>query len=222
MKRTALLLTLIVLLAACAPPASAPTPTPAPVDETSPAVQAAVAMLAEALGLNPADIMPVSAEAVEWPDSCLGISYPNARCAQAGTPGYRLVLEAGGDRYVIHTNADGSAAVAAAPSLTWHREGGIAGFCDELYVSAFGQAQPSSCGRAQEYPSGTLTDAERALLTEWGQAFGSVVIEQRDTQVSDAMGFVLIMTGTGTGQPSEAEQQAMLDWAQDVFTRLAY
>jgi hypothetical protein len=130
-------------------------------------------------------------------------------------------LQAEGATYVVHTNADGSAVVLAAPSLTWHREGGIAGFCDDLLVTSAGAAQAGSCGTGQNYPEGQLTEAEAAQLNDWGRQFGAVVVEQSDAPLAaDGMTVILTMTGTGTAQPSEADQQAMIAWAQAVYERL--
>jgi hypothetical protein len=234
MRKTLIALALIsVLAAACAdaaapaePTGEAPAPTEAPttpqptpaVEERSEAQAAAIAQLAEALGLSADQITVVSTKAVEWPDSCLGIAYANARCAQVITPGYRLVLAADGKDYEYRTNEDGTNVAAAVPSLSWHREGGIAGFLDDLYVSGFGEARASS--RLNGEVSGELTEAELAQLNEWSAQYGSVVIEMSNPNISDDMPVVLVLNGLGTGQPGEAEQQAMLAWAQGVFDRL--
>jgi hypothetical protein len=238
MRKTLMALAFLALLAtACAGPANSAAPTteptvPATSEPATPAIPpesaplsdaeaAALAQLAQALGLPADQITVVSAEAVEWPDSCLGISYPNARCAQAITPGYRIRLAAGGAEYVYHTNADGSAVVAAVPSLAWHREGGIAGFCDDLLISGFGQAQATSCRTGEAYPAGALTAAEQAQLDEWSRDFSAVVIEQVDPAAADGMTVMLTFSGAGADQPTEAEQQAMVAWAQAVYERLA-
>lgn len=93
-----------------APPA---TPTPAVPAETGAAgeeaiVAAAVEITAKALGVDPNAIQFVSIEAVQWPDSCLGVNLTDQACAEVITPGYRVVLEVDGARYAIHTNQDGS------------------------------------------------------------------------------------------------------------------
>lgn len=60
----------------------------------------------------------VEVEAVEWPDACLGVYGPDEMCATVITPGYRVVLEAGGEVYILHTNADGQhIRVAEGPEL---------------------------------------------------------------------------------------------------------
>ena len=232
MKKLLFALVLIAILAAaCGAPASQPTPLstqppptsiPSPTEtpvELTPAQLAAIKLLAEALGVPVSEIEVVSTEAVEWPDSCLGVSRPNIRCARVITPGFRVILEANGEQYEYHTDEDGSAVASAAATLTWHREGGFAGFCDDLIV-AMGQAQASSCKSGEVYPLGALTDEEMAQFKKWAESFGSVVIEMRDPATADAMTTVLTFNGNGDGQPAGAEQQAMLAWAQAVYDRL--
>lgn len=232
MKKLLFSIALFALLAAaCGAPASPPTPLPTPPPPTStpaptatpveltPAQLAAIQLLADALGVPVSEIKVVSTEAVQWPDSCLGISRPNIRCARVITPGFRIILEANGEQYEYHTDEDGGAVVSAAATLTWHREGGFAGFCDDLMV-AMGQAQASSCKSGEAYPLGALTDEETAQFKKWAETFGSVVIEMRDPAVADAMTIILTFNGNGDGQPAEAEQQAMLAWAQAIYDRL--
>lgn len=119
----------MALLAACAPivggmrespltgfsslPAPArPAATPTPGGVTMPAtVEALVARakadLAARLGLSEAEIRVVEAQAVTWPDSSLGCPEPGRMYLQVLTPGYRIVLEAGGRRYTYHAGREG-------------------------------------------------------------------------------------------------------------------
>ena len=180
---------------------------------------AAVKALVDKLLITVPEIKIVKVEAVEWPDACLGVSRPDARCAQAITPGYRVVLEYAGKQYTFHTNSDGSSVVEASGTLTWTRQGGIAGFCDELVAGADGTVQYKSC--ATEGATAELTEAELAELKDWTERFSAVVIEQADPKgVADGMTINLQMTGLGAEQPTEEERLAMLDWAQQVYTRL--
>lgn len=180
---------------------------------------AAVKALVDKLGVTVPEIKLVTVEAVEWPDSCLGVSRPDARCAQAITPGYRVVLDYGGQTYTFHTDADGTSVVEALATLTWTRQGGIAGFCDSLRVATDGQAASTTCNQTEAQAE--LTEAELVQLKAWAERFSAVVIEQADPEgVSDRMTITLQMTGLGNEQPTEAEQQAMLEWAQAVYTRL--
>jgi hypothetical protein len=73
---------------------------------------AIVALVSEALAaelqVDVDQVEVVSTEAVEWRDSCLGISDPETMCQMVITPGYRIVLSVDGQEYVYHTNEDGS------------------------------------------------------------------------------------------------------------------
>jgi hypothetical protein len=67
-------------------------------------VAQAIADLAGRLGIAADAIQVQSAEAVEWPDASLGCPEPGMMYAQVITPGYRIVLEAGGQLYEYHSS----------------------------------------------------------------------------------------------------------------------
>jgi hypothetical protein len=68
------------------------------------AVRLAREDLARKLGLAPEAMRLVSVEAVEWSDTSLGCPQPGMMYAQVITPGFRVMLEAGGKRYDYHTD----------------------------------------------------------------------------------------------------------------------
>lgn len=70
-------------------------------------VSKAVDFLAKQLGIAASEIKVTSFEAVEWSDACLGVVVMGVMCAQGITPGYRVVLEAQGKSYELHTNQNG-------------------------------------------------------------------------------------------------------------------
>lgn len=63
--------------------------------------------LASSLGIDVSKIQLVTLEYVDWPDSGLGCHEPNTLYLQAITPGYRIVLEAGGQKFEYHTELNG-------------------------------------------------------------------------------------------------------------------
>lgn len=67
--------------------------------------------LAAQLNIPIEQVKIVSAEAVEWSDSCLGLGKPEEICAQMITPGYRVMLEAEGKSYEAHTNQSGDVVI---------------------------------------------------------------------------------------------------------------
>jgi hypothetical protein len=87
------------------------TPTPViepsevnPPAEAKEAVRLAREDLAQKLGLAPEAIRLVSVEAVEWRDTSLGCPQPGMMYAQVITPGFQVMLEAGGKGYDYHTD----------------------------------------------------------------------------------------------------------------------
>jgi hypothetical protein len=83
-------------------------PPPTPDWESLPAVQAARIRLGIDIGVNPARFNLIGVEAVQWPDTCLGIPQPGVVCAPAIVPGYRIILGYSGQRYEVHTDQLGT------------------------------------------------------------------------------------------------------------------
>lgn len=113
------LLTLIILLTACAPqvPTELPTvvvekPTSTGSAMTSAEI-AALTVLSETLGLSADKIDLLSTESVTWSDGCLGIVRMGVMCTQAEVPGYKITFETDSGSYEVHTNKDGSVALIA-------------------------------------------------------------------------------------------------------------
>ncbi|PYG01127.1 hypothetical protein SAMN05216184_102289 [Georgenia satyanarayanai] len=134
--RTAALAVVVLLLAACGGesspggpsgetpsshelPTVVPTapPTTDPAVERTPQVEAAVADLAEHLGLDPAAVSVVSHEDVTWPDGALGCPQPGMSYTQAQVPGARLVLAAEGREFSYHAGRSGDFARCESPRL---------------------------------------------------------------------------------------------------------
>jgi hypothetical protein len=65
-------------------------------------VRQVIADLALRLQVTEEMIDVVSVEAVEWPNTSLGCPQPGMMYAQVVTPGYRLCLEAEGEKYWYH------------------------------------------------------------------------------------------------------------------------
>lgn len=288
--------------------------------------------LAEKLGLAPEAVRIISAEAVDWPDACLGIYLPDEGCAQVLTPGFKVILEANGIRYEYHTDQNGDALrplpvpLSAAPAdviwrgttgtsecvearltpdaltygpcdgtgktvpltdergrpsqlvtllmtyrpfaaatpagsvsfagqgrfqatpaeqrmiaewltqvvaeahgepgmalwgLSWHREGGLAGFCDELAIDSTGYAELSTC----RGPSSTvvavrwLTADELAQFYIWLDALKPFEFVQQDPATADALTVRYLFAGRGSREATEAEKQAIAQFGTDVLAR---
>ncbi len=72
------------------PPETAPV-SPAIGDPES-ASGAAIEALAERMAVGATRLRLISVEQVDWPNGCLGADLPGMMCAQAVTPGYRVLL----------------------------------------------------------------------------------------------------------------------------------
>lgn len=105
-------LLLVLALAACQPitrPASSTTPAPGATDlEKIPGMAMAQAQLAQQLQVDAAAITIISAEAVDWPDGCLGAGGPDEMCAAVITPGMKVIFKAADKEYEYRLSADGS------------------------------------------------------------------------------------------------------------------
>jgi hypothetical protein len=101
------------------PTSPAPTPPAAgvPTVTVPPGAAAALAAvrldLARRTSLAEAQITVTRAETVNWPDSALGCPQSGMMYLQVVTPGYRLVLTAGGVSTEYHTDASGRFVVCA-------------------------------------------------------------------------------------------------------------
>jgi hypothetical protein len=83
---------------------AAATPVEALVDEASaPAVDAAKEQFAADTGVPKDEITVVRVEPMTWSDSSLGCGKSGSSYLQVLTPGYRVTLEANGERRVYHT-----------------------------------------------------------------------------------------------------------------------
>jgi hypothetical protein len=89
------------------PASVAPDPGTSVPAAAQPAVDAAKAALAQQAGLDATQIAVTAFEEVEWNDSSLGCPKPGQVYMQVITPGYRVVLEAQGQRYEYHTDLNG-------------------------------------------------------------------------------------------------------------------
>jgi hypothetical protein len=234
MKRVLLSISLMILLFAACSPQAQPTDLPPEIEEQAtqisenltPAQSAAILAVSQNLGVAAEQIRLVSTEAVEWPDSCLGISMEDIACAQVITPGFRVILDAAGTQVEYRTNEDGTVILPATVALTWNRVGGIAGFCDNLTVYLSGEVQGSNCNTSQMVEkrlTDLLTPEEIATLNEWVSKYDVVEIDASDPKdvVADAMTVNFKLFGTGSEQITSPEvQQILLQFVQDLNQRL--
>lgn len=202
------------LLAACIKPPEQlgmPTPDPANQEQDVAAIRAA---LARWLQLDPATIEVVSAERVDWPDSCLGVPDPLALCTPGRFPGYKLVLRANGEAYTLHTakTMEGIRVAAApkpqigAPIITWRGGDNVTGACLEAVIGDAGVGF-AKCSLPQ-IGGKFVTPARQAVLTAFVNQFAAFAAKTPAGEIQ--------FTGRGATIASAAEQQQIAEWAQNV------
>lgn len=190
-----------------------------------PVEKAVIKQLAANLGLPESDISVISYEAVEFSDSCMDIVLEDIQCSQVTTPGRVIILEANGIQYRYHTNENGSRIQPANIALIWKREGGIAGFCDTLVVFLSGEVFASQCRPQAEGRMGIFADLlsaqEQKQFNGWVTKFAETHLDASDPKgVADRMETTLELYGTGSKAPTESEQQALFQFAQDLYQKL--
>ncbi len=196
-------------------------------DATEPIIKAARNALMAGLGKAAAAAKAVTVEAVEWRDACLEIVRPDGACAQVITPGFRVLFEVNGRTHEVRTNQDGSLALLAPAAaggavLIWHREGGIAGFCDDLTITAAGAVNISSCkgSLAQSPIQTTLDSAQLAQLQTWLAQWAPLDYRMKDPAQADAMLQTLTFKGQGQAKAGDADIGALLGWVNQLHATL--
>ena len=199
------------------------TAVPTPPTSTVPdgVIQQTSQALAQTLGIDSTAVTLVQAQATSWPDSCLGIQTPGLMCAQHVVDGYQVTLAANGQQFTYRSNGDGSS-IAADVALTWNREGGIAGFCNELIIDVTGVATAYSCeGMPYTQVGQLLLNPEpRQQLYDWLNTFQPFTFNQSDNAVTDAMTITLDFHGQGTTTVSNTDQSDIEAFAAQFYNQM--
>lgn len=113
----------------------------------------------------------------------------------------------------------GRTSAAAGLAMAWHREGGIAGLCDDVSIYLTGWAVPSSCkpGQVTSKAPYRLSADQLAQMFAWVDQYKNFEYDTKDPATADAMKSSLIFTGSGTALPSADQQAKIADFAAQVF-----
>ena len=120
--------------------------------------------------------------------------------------------------WMFETSQSGQADVSRSRAFTWHREGGIAGFCDEVTVYLTGLLTTSDCKgfHAQSY----LTASQLEQLYGWVYKLGDFDYDDSNAPLADGMQLTLSLDGTGQGEPDEQTIRDMIDFAATLDAQL--
>lgn len=105
-------------------------------------------------------------------------------------------------------------------AIAWHREGGIAGFCDDLTAYVTGQLVATSC-KGETIAQRRMSAEELEQLYAWIDEYSAFEYEQADPATSaDAMSVTLVFSSAGSTTADEATHQAILDFSANLYTEM--
>ncbi|HEY3342512.1 MAG TPA: hypothetical protein VGK81_10860, partial [Anaerolineae bacterium] len=113
------------------------------------------------------------------------------------------------------SRATGGSAVSEA-ALSWHREGGIVGFCDDVVVSIYGEVSATSCRGKTSTALGSawLTGAQAEQLYQWVDSLKAFQITHDKPVQPDELVITAVFTGSGVTDAVNTDKQAVSDFAQ--------
>lgn len=130
-----------------------------------------------------------------------------------------------------HTKPRGTPAVSQQPGpasggatsarvLAFHREDKSAGWCEDLVISAAGDAVYSSCGKGIEKQY-ALSETERQQMQTWIQKFQAVNYGQTANNQADGTSTQLYLNGQGSHAAAETDTQRMIDFAAALDAKIS-
>ncbi len=134
----------------------------------------------------------------------VGCSAPPA----PATPG------AEGDRYMEQPEITGVV-------LSLHREGGLAGVCEDILITASGEVTITTCDGVSLIgeAGGQLDEAQLVTLINWASTYAGFEADFNDEVPVDGLANHLVFNGQGDVLAGDAEQQEMLAFAGEVYAQ---
>ncbi|MFQ5595488.1 MAG: hypothetical protein ACE5HA_15175 [Anaerolineae bacterium] len=115
------------------------------------------------------------------------------------------------------------ASVLPTPGLVvveFHRQGGMAGLCDDVTVHADGIIEYHTCG--QPTHTATLTQSEQIDLAGWVSKLRGFTFRQEDNPGGpDNLVREMKFIGQGSTPATDEQKQKMLDWLEVIYSELA-
>lgn len=144
------------------------------------ATGSAIEMLAEWLGIPATQLAVLAAEAVMWPNACLGVGRPGVACAEVLTPGFRVLLaDAFDGAHAVHLDRGGHGLWAGEVTVTGSVMS-VDAAAGRLTLDIEGAALPLRAA------PGTLWDVGREAPGLAGVVAGDAVVVAYDTSPDGA------------------------------------
>jgi hypothetical protein len=122
-------------------------------------------------------------------------------------------------KLVYDEAVSGRSSAAWSLAFSWHREGGIAGFCDDIGVYLTGESIVTSCQGSSlpELGRPRLDSAQLSELYAWVDNLAPFEIKLTDPATADAMTTHLVFAGQGTDAVSANQQSGMIHLANELL-----
>ena len=124
-------------------------------------------------------------------------------------------------RLIVDEAIGGRTSAAAGLVLAWHREGGIAGFCDDLTINVAGQASATSCkgGQAKNLGQCWLSSPALAQLYTWLDGLARIDVNPPTSTTPDAMTMRWLFDGRGSTTATDKDQQTIEAFAAQLYAQ---
>jgi hypothetical protein len=108
-------------------------------------------------------------------------------------------------------------------AIAYHIEGGLVGFCEDVYIHTTGEAYAVSCRNEQvgEIGRTRLVDSQLSELYRWLDGYQNFEMLSEGPYPPDALRVSLIFAGNGAAQVDQHEQAGMEALAMQVLTQLS-
>jgi hypothetical protein len=123
-------------------------------------------------------------------------------------------------KLMLEMAQSGPSADATALAFSWHRDGGVGGFCDDVFVYLTGLITTSDCKgfHAESY----LTASQLEQLYAWVDGLSSIDYNDSNAPLADGMTITLTLTGNGKEQADEETIRDMINFAATMDAQLGY
>jgi len=110
--------------------------------------------------------------------------------------------------------------IAPARILVLHEEDSKTRSCEDLTITAVGNAVYSDCGHGVEKQY-VMNDTERIKLHNWIGQFETINYDHKDNVQTDAVTIQLYLNGNGDKQASDTETRQVINFAEALASKIA-
>ncbi len=118
----------------------------------------------------------------------------------------------------LWTEYDPQAKVASTVVIAFHREGGLAGICEDVLIYRSGIAEISACRPAHQLgvQKLTLNAAQMQEVYEWADTYLPFESSEGEANTADAMTTRLVFNGRGQQNADELARQSIQEFALEI------